>query len=67
MEAERVILIADDEAHIRLLIEQSLEDLADEGVTILAVGDATGRARHHQGAPAQARRARRDDAQDERL
>jgi two-component system, OmpR family, alkaline phosphatase synthesis response regulator PhoP len=39
MEAERVILIADDEAHIRLLIEQSLEDLADEGVTILAVGD----------------------------
>jgi len=39
MEAERVILIADDEAHIRLLIEQSLEDLADEGVTILTVGD----------------------------
>ena len=39
MEAERVILIADDEAHIRLLIEQSLEDLADDGVTILAVGD----------------------------
>ena len=39
MEAERVILIVDDEAHIRLLIEQSLEDLADDGVTILAVGD----------------------------
>ena len=39
MEAERVILVADDEAHIRLLIEQSLEDLADEGVTILTVAD----------------------------
>jgi two-component system alkaline phosphatase synthesis response regulator PhoP len=39
MEAERVILVADDEAHIRLLIEQSLEDLADEGVTILTVSD----------------------------
>lgn len=36
---ERLILIADDEPHIRLLIEQSLEDLADEGVTILTVGD----------------------------
>ena len=36
---ERVILVADDEPHIRLLIEQTLEDLADEGVTILTVGD----------------------------
>ena len=36
---ERVILIADDEPHIRLLIEQSLEDLADEGVTLLTAGD----------------------------
>jgi two-component system alkaline phosphatase synthesis response regulator PhoP len=35
----RVILVADDEPHIRLLIEQSLEDLADEGVEILTVGD----------------------------
>ena len=34
-----VILVADDEPHIRLLIEQSLEDLADEGVQILTVGD----------------------------
>jgi two-component system alkaline phosphatase synthesis response regulator PhoP len=40
MEAvEQVILVADDEPHIRLLIEQTLEDLADEGVTILTVGD----------------------------
>jgi len=38
-ELEKVILVADDEPHIRLLIEQSLEDLADEGVTILTVGD----------------------------
>ena len=36
---ERAIVIADDESHIRLLIEQSLEDLMDEGVTILSVGD----------------------------
>ncbi len=36
---ERVILVADDEPHIRLLIEQSLEDLVDEGATLLAVGD----------------------------
>jgi two-component system alkaline phosphatase synthesis response regulator PhoP len=28
------ILIVDDEAHIRLLIEQTLEDLEDEGVEI---------------------------------
>jgi CheY-like chemotaxis protein len=26
------ILIVDDEAHIRMLIEQTLEDLEDEGV-----------------------------------
>lgn len=35
----RVILVADDEPHIRLLIEQSLEDVVDEGVTLLTVGD----------------------------
>jgi two-component system, OmpR family, alkaline phosphatase synthesis response regulator PhoP len=29
------ILIADDEAYIRLLIEQSLEELEDEGVQVL--------------------------------
>ena len=36
---ERLILVADDEPHIRLLIEQSLEALADEGVEIVTVGD----------------------------
>jgi two-component system, OmpR family, alkaline phosphatase synthesis response regulator PhoP len=34
-----VIVVADDEPHIRLLIEQSLEELADEGVIIVPVGD----------------------------
>lgn len=29
------ILIADDESHIRLLLEQTLEDLEDEGVLLL--------------------------------
>jgi two-component system alkaline phosphatase synthesis response regulator PhoP len=32
------ILIVDDERHVRLLIEQSLEDLADAGVTLLIAG-----------------------------
>ena len=31
----RKVLIADDELHIRMLIEQSIEDLEDEGVEIL--------------------------------
>lgn len=33
------ILIADDEVHIRRLIEQSLEDLEDAGVEFYSVGD----------------------------
>lgn len=33
------ILIVDDEAFIRLLIEQTLEDLEDEGVEILTAED----------------------------
>jgi CheY-like chemotaxis protein len=33
------ILIVDDEAHIRMLIEQTLEELEDEGVEILTAGD----------------------------
>ena len=36
---ETRILIADDEAYIRLLIEQTLEDLEDEGVELLAADD----------------------------
>lgn len=33
------VLIVDDEPHIRLLIEQALEDLADEGVELLLAAD----------------------------
>jgi DNA-binding response OmpR family regulator len=33
------ILIADDEPHIRRLIEQSLEELEDEGAVIESAGD----------------------------
>ena len=33
------ILIADDESFIRLLIEQALEELEDEGVSLLAAED----------------------------
>ena len=37
--SERLILVADDEPHIRLLISQSLDDLVEEGVEIVTVGD----------------------------
>ncbi len=33
------IVIVDDEAHIRLLLEQTLEDLEDEGVEILSCSE----------------------------
>jgi DNA-binding response OmpR family regulator len=33
------ILIVDDEAHIRLLLQQTLEDLEDDGVTILTASN----------------------------
>ncbi|MDM8527461.1 response regulator [Anaerolineales bacterium HSG24] len=33
------ILIVDDEAHIRLLIEQTLEELEDEGVELLTANN----------------------------
>ena len=36
---EPKVLIVDDEAHIRLLIEQTLEDLEDEGVELLMASD----------------------------
>jgi two-component system alkaline phosphatase synthesis response regulator PhoP len=35
----RSILIVDDEQHIRLLIEQALEDLEDEGVELVTAAD----------------------------
>ncbi len=33
------LLIADDEPHIRMLLEQTLEDLEDDGVTLLVAAD----------------------------
>lgn len=33
------VLVVDDEAHIRMLIEQTLEDLEDDGVEILTASD----------------------------
>ncbi|MEL6354426.1 MAG: response regulator, partial [Cyanobacteria bacterium J06627_28] len=33
------ILIADDELHIRALLEQTLEDLEDEGVDLLTASN----------------------------
>ena len=36
---EPKVLIVDDEAHIRLLIEQTLEDLEDKGVELLVASD----------------------------
>jgi DNA-binding response OmpR family regulator len=33
------LLIVDDEAHIRMLLEQTLEDLQDDGVEILTASD----------------------------
>lgn len=39
MQTTKKILIAEDEVHIRLLIEQSLEELEDEGVEILTAVD----------------------------
>jgi two-component system, OmpR family, alkaline phosphatase synthesis response regulator PhoP len=35
----RKILIVDDEAHLRMLIEQTLEDLQDEGVELLTASN----------------------------
>jgi two-component system, OmpR family, alkaline phosphatase synthesis response regulator PhoP len=35
----KAVLIVDDEQHIRLLIEQTLEDLLDEGVELYTAAD----------------------------
>ena len=37
--ADKKIVIADDEAHIRQLLEQTLEDLEDEGVEIFTASN----------------------------
>ena len=35
----RKILIVDDEAHIRALLEQTFEDLEDDGVELITAAD----------------------------
>ena len=45
------VLIVDDEQHIRLLIEQTLEELEDDGVELLTASDgdeAVSVAEHHR-------------------
>jgi two-component system, OmpR family, alkaline phosphatase synthesis response regulator PhoP len=45
------VLIVDDEQHIRLLIEQTLEELEDDGVDLLTASDgdeAVGVVEHHR-------------------
>ncbi len=39
MTLNKTILIVDDEAHIRILMEQTLEDLEDDGVELLIASD----------------------------
>ena len=36
---DKKLLIVDDESHIRMLIEQTVEDLEDEGVEIMTASD----------------------------
>jgi two-component system, OmpR family, alkaline phosphatase synthesis response regulator PhoP len=38
-EPTRKILVVDDEAHIRALLEQTFEDLEDDGVEVLTAAD----------------------------
>ena len=62
------MLIVDDEAHLRMLIQQTLEELEDEGVELLtAVQRRGGARRRFESREAEARVPRRDDAEAERL
>ena len=61
------VLIADDEQHIRLLIEQTLEELEDDGVELQTASDGEiGPRRRPEPAPGP-RLPRRDDAEAQRL
>ena len=61
------VLIVDDEQHIRLLIEQTLEELEDDGVELLTAADGDeALSVVEQPAPGP-RLPRRDDAEAERL
>ena len=60
------LLIVDDESHIRMLIEQTLEDLEDEGVELLFRRKWSPGPGDHSAGGTQSRLFGRDDAQDER-
>jgi PleD family two-component response regulator len=60
------ILIVDDEAHLRMLIQQALEELEDQGVELLTAANGE-EALAPSGRRAQPRVPRRDDAEAERL
>ena len=57
------VLIVDDEQHIRLLIEQTLEELEDEGVELLTATDGEEAVSRRREPPPGPRLPRRDDAQ----
>ena len=57
------VLIVDDEQHIRLLIEQTLEELEDDGVDLLTAPDGEGRPRRRRATSPGPGLPRRDDAE----
>ena len=61
------VLIVDDEQHIRLLIEQTLEELEDDGVELLTATERRGGRRRRREPPPGPRLPRRDDAQARRV
>ena len=63
----RTILIVDDEAHLRMLIQQTLEELEDEGVELLTAVQRRGGAGDDRVGEAEPGVPRRDDAEAERL
>ena len=63
---EKKILIVDDEAHIRMLIEQTLEELEDEGVNFMTAENGEQALEIIKAEKPQLVFFRRDDAQDER-
>ena len=62
---EQKILIVDDEAHIRMLIEQTLEELEDEGVEFLTAENGEDRAGNYPGRKTESCFPGCDDAKNE--
>ncbi len=61
------ILIVDDEAHLRMLIQQTLEELEDEGVTLLTAVNGEEALATIESAKPEPGVPRRDDAEAEWL